>query len=209
MAHLIRPMEKGDLGQVSEIDREAFPSQWPPPNYRQELQNRLAHYLVVIDGDRTTAPAAEKPVKKRSGLKARIRAWLKRDQSRGETKETEARQYIAGFAGIWLMVDEAHITNIAVAQECRRKGIGELLLIAAIDMAKELKANTMTLEVRVSNVPAQKLYSKYGFEKKGTRHGYYLDNKEDALIMSTGDISSAAFRERIEKLREALSKKLA
>ena len=209
MAHLIRPMEKGDLGQVNVIDREAFPSQWPPPSYRQELQNRLAHYLVAIDDSRTIAPTAEKPAQKRSGLKARIMYWLKRGQSRDELKSTEPKQYIAGFAGIWLMVDEAHITNIAVAQECRRKGIGELLLIATVDMARDLKANMMTLEVRASNIPAQNLYSKYGFEKMGTRRGYYLDNREDAIIMSAEDINSAAFRERVEKLREALIQKLA
>jgi len=135
-------------------------------------------------------------------------ARLRRGRPREDAASTETRQYIAGFAGVWLMVDEAHITNIAVAQDCRRKGIGELLLIATIDMARELKANMMTLEVRVSNVAAQSLYSKYGFENMGTRRGYYLDNKEDAIIMSTGDINSAAFREHIEKLREALSHKL-
>lgn len=209
MAYLVRPMEKGDLGQVNEIDREAFPSQWPPPNYQQELQNRLAHYLVAIDDSRTVARAAEKPAKKRSGPAAWLIARLKPGRSREETAATDSRQYVAGFTGIWLMVDEAHITNIAIAQEYRRKGIGELLLIATIDMARELKANTMTLEVRASNVPAQNLYSKYGFINMGTRRGYYLDNKEDAIIMSTEDINSAAFRERIGKLREVLSKKLA
>jgi ribosomal-protein-alanine N-acetyltransferase len=208
LAYLIRPMEKGDLGQVNEIDREAFPSQWPPPNYRQELQNRLAHYLVAIDDARTIVPATEKPVKKHTGLAAWLMARLRPGQSREETASTDSRQYIVGFSGIWLMVDEAHITNIAVAQGYRRRGLGELLLIATIDMTRELKASTMTLEVRASNIPAQSLYSKYGFVKMGTRRGYYLDNKEDAIIMTTEDINSATFRERIRKLKEALSQKL-
>jgi ribosomal-protein-alanine N-acetyltransferase len=205
LAYLIRPMEKGDLGQVNEIDREAFPSQWPPPNYRHELQNRMAHYLVAIDDTRNTTEKAKKP----SRLAAWLAPWRKAARTREETPSPKIRQYIIGFSGIWLMADEAHITNIAVAVEYRRRGIGELLLIATVDMARELKAVTMTLEVRISNIPAQNLYGKYGFIKTGVRRGYYLDNKEDAVIMSTESISSGAFQESLQKLREALTLKLA
>jgi ribosomal-protein-alanine N-acetyltransferase len=205
LVYLIRPIEKADLTRVNEIDREAFPSQWPPPNYRQELQNRLAHYLVVIDDTRTTL---EKEAKKPSRLAAWLAPWRKVGTSREATLSHKIRYFIVGFTGIWLMADEAHITNIAVAEEYRRRGIGELLLIATIDLARELKAKTMTLEARVSNIAAQNLYSKYGFMKMGIRRGYYLDNKEDAVIMSTEDINSQAFREHIQQLREALKKKL-
>jgi ribosomal-protein-alanine N-acetyltransferase len=204
LAYLIRPMDKGDLEQVNEIDREAFPSQWPPPNYRQELQNRMAHYLVAIDDTRSTIEKA----KKSSRLAAWLAPWRKANRNRDETPTPKVRQYIVGFAGIWLMANEAHITNIAVAQEYRRRGIGELLLIAMIDMARELKAATMTLEVRVSNIPAQSLYSKCGFMETGLRRGYYLDNKEDAVIMSTENIHSEAFRVSLKKLREVLGEKL-
>jgi ribosomal-protein-alanine N-acetyltransferase len=208
LTYLIRPMEKGDLGQVNEIDREAFPSQWPLPNYRQELQNRLAHYLVAIDDTRTEAEAGGKSPKKQSRLAAWLAPWLKPGYFRDNTLSHYNRQYIVGFSGIWLMVDEAHVTNIAVRQPYRRRGIGELLLIATIDLARELKASSMTLEVRASNTAAQNLYSKYGFQQAGIRHGYYLDNKEDAIIMSTGDINSASFQEHIRQLRESLGKKL-
>jgi ribosomal-protein-alanine N-acetyltransferase len=204
LTYLIRPMEKGDLGQVNEIDREAFPSQWPPPNYRQELQNRMAHYLVAIDDTRNTIEKVKKP----SRLAAWLAPWRKAARNRDETLSPKIRQYIVGFTGIWLMADEAHLTNIAVVQEYRRRGIGELLLIAIIDMARELKAATMTLEARTSNIPAQNLYSKYGFIKTGVRRGYYLDNKEDAVIMTTENINSAAYQEHLQKLREALAKKL-
>jgi [ribosomal protein S18]-alanine N-acetyltransferase len=209
LTYLIRPMEKGDLGQVNEIDREAFPSQWPLPNYRQELQNRLAHYLVAIDNSRSVRETGEKPAKKQSRLAAWLAPWLKAGYSRDETPSGSTQQYIVGFSGIWLMVDEAHITNIAVRQLYRRKGIGELLLIATIDLARELKTATMTLEARASNIVAQSLYSKYGFTRVGIRHGYYLDNKEDAMIMSTENINLPAFQEQIQKLREALAKRLA
>jgi ribosomal-protein-alanine N-acetyltransferase len=205
LAYLIRPMEKGDLAQVIEIDREAFPSQWPPPNYRHELQNHIAHYLVAIDDTRTTI---EKAAKKSSRLAAWLAPWRKDARTQDEIPSPKIQQYIVGFSGIWLMADEAHITNIAVAQEYRRRGIGELLLIATVDLARELKARTMTLEARISNIAAQNLYGKYGFVKMGIRHGYYLDNKEDAIIMSTEDINSPACREDIQQLRELLEKKL-
>lgn len=207
LTYLIRPMEKGDIGQVNEIDREAFPNQWPPPNYWQELQNRLAHYLVAIDDTRTVAGDGGKSPKKQSKLTAWLAPWLK-PGSRDETPSHYARQYIIGFSGIWLMVDEAHITNIAVNLQYRRRGMGELLLIATIDLARELKASSMTLEVRASNTVAQNLYSKYGFVQTGTRRGYYLDNREDAIIMSTESITSASFQAHIQQLRENLAKKL-
>jgi ribosomal-protein-alanine N-acetyltransferase len=208
LAYIIRPMEKGDLAQVNEIDREAFPSQWPPPNYRQELQNRMAHYLVAIDDSRTTTEIGGKATKKQPRLAAWLAPW-RRKRTQEETPTYKAGQYIMGFSGIWLMADEAHITNIAVAQEYRRRGIGELLLIATIDLARDLKATMITLEARVSNISAQNLYSKYGFMKMGVRHGYYLDNKEDAIIMSTENINSATFLEHLQQLRGSLSKKLA
>ena len=208
MTYTIRQMEKGDLAQISEIDQEAFPSQWPPPNYRQELQNRLAHYLVAIDDTRTAAEAGAKSSSKQSRLATWLAPLLKPLRSREESPSRYTRQYIVGFSGIWMMVDEAHITNIAVSQPYRRRGIGELLLIATIDLALELKASTMTLEVRASNIPAQKLYSKYGFVEMGIRQGYYLDNRENAIIMSTENITSASFQAHIQQLRESLANKL-
>lgn len=90
---------------------------------------------------------------------------------------------IAGYVGAWLVVDEGHITNIAVHPDFRRRGIGEKLLRAIIDCCKSRGAKRMTLEVRVSNVNAQKLYEKVGFAGAGLRRRYYRDNNEDALIM--------------------------
>jgi ribosomal-protein-alanine N-acetyltransferase len=208
VAYLIRPMEKGDLTQVTEIDREAFPTQWPPPNYRQEMKNQLAHYIVVIDDSKNMTETGSRPPKKGFSLASWLAPWLKPGYSHDDASPGETRQYIIGFSGIWLMTDEAHITNIAVGKEYRGRGIGELLLIATIDLARELKASTMTLEVRASNTVAQNLYSKYGFEKAGIRKGYYLDNREDAILMSTENINSAAFRGHIQRLRESLAGKL-
>ena len=106
------------------------------------------------------------------------------------------------------MVDEAHITNIAVLKEYQGQGIGGLLLIATIDLAREFNASFLTLEVRASNLVAQNLYSRYGFNKTGLRRGYYLDNREDAIIMSTENIASPSFQTKLQQLRESLSRKL-
>jgi ribosomal-protein-alanine N-acetyltransferase len=204
----VRPMEREDLEQVNQIDREAFPTQWPPPNYRQELRNRLAHYLVAVDDTRKLPAATPKPPQNKPGFFTRLMPFLKSTRSQITATPPRPPEYIVGFAGIWMMVDEAHITNIAVSGEYRRRGIGELLLVAMIDLVRDLKARNLTLEVRISNTIAQNLYIKYGFKRQGIRRGYYLDNREDAIIMTTDDINSPSFLALLGKLREALAKKL-
>jgi ribosomal-protein-alanine N-acetyltransferase len=90
---------------------------------------------------------------------------------------------ILGYGGMWIIVDEAHVTNIAVDERYRGRGLGERLLREMMRTAVWLGARRMTLEVRVSNDTAQSLYRKLGFEPSGLRPGYYSDNREDALIM--------------------------
>jgi len=90
---------------------------------------------------------------------------------------------VVGYCGLWLFLDEAHITNIAIHPRWRRRGLGEALLSYVMRRAKEWGACKMTLEVRVSNTVAQRLYKKMGFEPSGIRPRYYTDNQEDAIIM--------------------------
>ena len=115
---------------------------------------------------------------------------------------------IIGFAGLWLMVDEAHITTIAVHPDFRGRGLGELELASLIDIAAQIGAKWVTLEVRVSNYVAQNLYRKYGFREAGMRHRYYSDNQEDALIMWTEEISSPSYVEQFQTLKAALFQRL-
>ena len=91
---------------------------------------------------------------------------------------------IIGYIGFWYIVDEAHISTIAVHPDFREMGIGELLLRCVLKQASELKARLITLEVRVSNQTAMNLYRKYQFENVGNRPRYYRDNNEDALLMT-------------------------
>ena len=112
---------------------------------------------------------------------------------------------IAAYGGMWLMVDEAHITTFAVHPTWRRQKIGERLLLAFLDVAVARQAREATLEVRLSNISARRLYEKYGFRPVGLRPRYYSDNNEDALIMTTERLVSPAMRERLAALRRSLA----
>jgi ribosomal-protein-alanine N-acetyltransferase len=91
---------------------------------------------------------------------------------------------VVGYVGFWFIVDEAHISTLAVHPDFRGFGLGELLLQTAIDDAEQLNAKIVTLEVRISNQIAINLYRKHDFEVVGTRPRYYRDNNEDALLMT-------------------------
>lgn len=118
-----------------------------------------------------------------------------------KTREGE----IVGYAGIWHIIDEGHITTIAVKKDYLQNHIGETLIYQIVEDCYKDKVKYLTLEVRVSNEPAIKLYKKYGFQSLGTRKGYYQDNNEDALIMWTENIFYDKFKEKynanIEKLK--------
>jgi ribosomal-protein-alanine N-acetyltransferase len=101
---------------------------------------------------------------------------------------------VVAFGGIWLMVDEAHITTFGVHPDHRRQGIGRLLLLSLADVAIELGSARMTLEVRVSNEPAQALYRSFGFRVSGRRIAYYSDDGEDALVMTTPELKGPAMQ---------------
>ena len=114
-----------------------------------------------------------------------------RDSFRREVEENAAARYlvledrghVVAYAGMWLVIDEAHITNIAVHPEARGRGFGERLLRALMRLASDTCMCMITLEVRRSNLAAQALYRKAGFQDVGYRKRYYEDNQEDALIM--------------------------
>ncbi len=195
-------MQENDIPQVIEIDREAFPTQWPRPTYstfKQELRNRLAYYIVAVEQSSIDSQVTGT---KNAGLLTildRLRQSL--PFKRNPEEITMATSYVVGIAGFWVMVDEAHITTIAVRKAYQRRGIGERLLIAIIEMAARLNAKVITLEVRISNIPAQTLYEKYGFQRVGLRRAYYTDNGEDALLMTTDPIDSESFHTQFEQLK--------
>ena len=209
MSCYVRGMRQEDVDQVTEIDREAFPTQWPPANYKHEMRNRLAHYIVACDEERLIR---KEDIKKSSEngfarLVSGINRLFSRDGLSYDRQALLIRHHVVGFVGFWVMADEAHITSIAVREDYRRQGVGELLMVSVIDMAREFRARIVTLEVRISNTGAQQLYSRYGFTRVGIRKGYYTDNREDAIVMSTDNISSVSFKEQLSELKRALSER--
>ena len=115
---------------------------------------------------------------------------------------------IVGYAGLWLMVDEAHVTTIGIHPAHRGHGAGELLFIGLADIAQQMRAHRITLEVRVSNLSAQALYRKYGLEIAGMRKRYYSDNGEDAYIMWSEPLDSPEYEKRVSALRQQLADRL-
>ena len=93
------------------------------------------------------------------------------------------------YGGLWMMVDEAHVTTFAVLPQWRRHGVGGRLMLEMAHLALDLGARVMTLEVRLSNAAARSLYQQFGFRPVGVRPRYYSDNGEDALIMTTEPLS--------------------
>ncbi|MBE7710601.1 MAG: ribosomal-protein-alanine N-acetyltransferase [Cyanobacteria bacterium SIG31] len=129
-----------------------------------------------------------------------------------EMQNNLAKYYVArtqngelvGYAGTWHIIDEGHITTIAVKKSHLRKHIGEAIIVKIIEDCYKNEIKYLTLEVRVSNTPAIALYTKYGFNSLGTRKGYYQDNNEDALIMWTENIFYDKFKTKFEENRNKL-----
>ena len=190
-------MVERDLRQVSEVEKDAFPTQFPPTSFRRELGKKIARYLVVARGDVHGRPSPDLPPLPVSEVESPNGPLLNRlvQGARGVWRRHAAtwrpgEELVAGFVGLWYVADEAHLVSIGVRSEYRGLGLGEMLLISAIEQARQMQSRVMTLEVRMSNHVAQNLYKKYGFTERGVRRGYYSDNREDALIMTTTPLNT-------------------
>lgn len=203
MRYLVERMELEDIPQVLEIDRESYTTPWPASAYRREIiHNRNAHYFVIRElapGEEDVALEPEEDQRGRRPLG--FLPWPRRE-------EIPRPGRIVGYAGMWLVLDEAHITTIAMRETYRGRGLGELLLASSITAAMEMGSDRVTLEVRVSNAVAQNLYRKYGFREEGVRPRYYSDNNEDAYIMTADDIRSPQYDERFQRLLAVLRTRL-
>lgn len=192
----IEPMRVEDIGPVLEIERVSFSAPWSARAYDYELRyNDLAHYFVArLPDGASIAPSGGK-----------VRSWF---ETLFRPPAPAGEPPIVGYVGFWMMAGAAHISTLAVTPAFRRNSFGELLLVAALERAMELHAYEATLEVRVSNASAQDLYQKYGFTKVGVRKGYYTDNNEDGIIMTTPPLASAEYQQRFRRLKEALMMRL-
>jgi [ribosomal protein S18]-alanine N-acetyltransferase len=234
MPYYLEPMRLSDVPQVEAIERASFSSPWTRRAYEYDLtENPLAHYLVVRQGVRTPeehegqgeqgslAPEAMdagrqcEPLTWRQRIGAALSAVVQAISRSGiklassDVSPASGRTPVLGFVGIWMAVEEAHLVTIAVRQDLRRRGLGELLLIGALDLAAGLRASTVFLEARVSNDPAKRLYDKYGFVLSRIRKAYYSDNGEDALEMAVEGIDRPQYQSRLRRLKKMLAEKMA
>ena len=192
LAYKVEPMQVCDIQEAMAIERLSFPTPWPMGAYRHEIRyNPRAHYFVVRPQEEGAAQCEEP----RRGLLARFRS-------------TDQRPPIVGYGGFWCSAREAHISTIAVHPRLRRRGIGQLILVAMIEKAKSLGADHITLEVRASNLVAQSLYRKYGFRVVGRRRRYYSDSNEDAVVMAAQDIDRPPYSTHLQELRNRLIERL-
>jgi ribosomal-protein-alanine N-acetyltransferase len=116
---------------------------------------------------------------------------------------------IVAYGGIWVILDDSHITTIAAHPDVRGRKIGEEMLLFLIEDAIARGASWMTLEVRESNESAQNLYKKYGFTVVSTRRAYYSDNNENALVMWAGNLKGELYQNRLRALRSLLDQYIA
>ncbi len=175
---VVRPMREDDLPEVIEIERRSFRSPWPESAYRHELRYGVDSQFYVLQ----TQPVEEPTT------------WWEQMRKRWRSA---ARGTILGYIGMRFHPGVAHIATFAIHPDWRGRGLGKYLLLVALEKAIAAGARTVTLEVRVSNRVAQKLYADVGFQRIGRYPGYYRDG-EDAWAMALGPL----LEENIARLRE-------
>ncbi len=162
-----RPYTPKDLHPLMILNQQCFSMPWSVQAVRFDAEeNTYSHWAVLEEA----APAQEK---------APWQSWLRR------LIGSEPAPHLIGFGAFWVMHGEAHITSLGIAPTYRGHGLGEVILSSILQRAATAGGRYSTLEVRVSNQPAQRLYSKYSYRVVGRKPSYYHDNGEDALVMRT------------------------
>jgi ribosomal-protein-alanine N-acetyltransferase len=187
-------MKLDDIPDVMAIEKSAFPIPWPEQAYRHEILENPNGYFVVARAQLPGAPAHDR------NNDSLGRSLIDRLVGRPAT----VTRKVVGFAGLWMLVDEGHVSTIASHTDWRGHGVGELLLVTLLREAQRRKAIFATLEVRVSNSIAQRLYLKYGFTEVGRRRRYYQDNGEDALIMTVNNFTQPEYQTQLNALEQQL-----
>jgi ribosomal-protein-alanine N-acetyltransferase len=206
-------MTQVDVPEVSRVERRCFGNPWPASAYRRELRNPGQNFYILLRGQPEDGPegigdAAPESATHRPGDGLRSLARLPLLHRTRRSGGIPDGPHVAGFAGMWTVYDEAHITTIGVDPVYRGRGFGELLLLALFDEAVRRGSTWITLEVRVSNHAALALYQKYGMNVRGTRKRYYSDNGEDAYVMWSRSLRDEEYLAELDDLRLRLRRRL-
>ena len=179
----VERMTAADVPEVMAIEVASFTAPWSSRAFLYEIDRNTASTMLAI----------------------------RRTEPRGSPWSTALAQLglirkgaVLGYGGFWLLVDDIHISTLAVHSHFRNRGLGELLVLSLVERGLELGAQRATLEVRVSNLAGQSLYLKYGFAVCTRRRRYYSDNDEDAYIMATPGFSTPEFQANLRRQRRRL-----
>ena len=209
----IRRLRVDDIDQVVAIEKEAFSPLWVSASFKRDLNNKRANYLVAcfdedvsseqILAENNAEPTAPEEEPAPPKLWSRVLSRFGLSSGGDDTINIDEVFNIAGYVSVWYQSEEAHITEIAVKESLRGRGVGELLLIGSLKAAIDHGSKVMTLEARVSNFIAHRLYQKYNFKSVGIRKAYYSDNREDAVIMTTSRIDTSEYETLFDGLQES------
>ncbi len=197
MPYAIRVAAPGDAAALTHLERATFPSMTSGTPFRQELKRESTYYLIATRPTRSAdnvrqTDTSETHATQGNRILRLLRRLISAAPGAGHDHDRPPEE-ICGVVGLWFMVDECHVVIIATSHGERRRGLGERLMIGAIDEAFRRGSRVVTLEVRASNHAARALYRKYLFKDAGIRKRYYSDNNEDAVIMTTPHIQDPEF----------------
>jgi ribosomal-protein-alanine N-acetyltransferase len=170
----IKSLRAEQLPAVVELDRLCFGGHWTLEGYRRELESSSSHFLTL-------------------SLQPEL-------QDQTASPSSPSSPLLVGMGCFWSILDEAHITLLAIHPNYQRQGLGRLLLSALLRLAREQGIARATLEVRPSNQAALSLYQKFGFQEAGRRRRYYQDNGEDALILWRSGLQSPQFERSLTQV---------
>ena len=176
---IIEELTEQNLSAVMQMDQECFGGLWTEEGYRREISSPNSQILII---------------KSISELEAAQPSSLTPNEIRYPN--------LIGVGCVWFILEEAHITVLAIQPPYRRQGLGQLLLVALLETAIHRQSEWATLEVRISNHAAQKLYAKLGFVTIGQRKKYYRDTGEDALILWNKGLQKRSFHYDLEQLKQ-------
>ncbi|MFB2935769.1 ribosomal protein S18-alanine N-acetyltransferase [Aerosakkonemataceae cyanobacterium BLCC-F154] len=200
MTHIltIQPLTPDLLPKVVELDQKCFPGGlWTQDGYQRELDSPNSDVLLILEAEQGSQGAEEQ-------------------RSRGaESKDSPSPQSLVPSPPLlaigcqWAILDEAHITIVAVRPDYQHQGLGQAMLLALLSRARQRGLERATLEVKASNQPAISLYQKFGFQVAGRRRRYYQDTGEDALILWLSGLQYPEFTQALSQWEQQVRSRLA